>query len=174
MNVKDDLIKIATRTIQKSGIHRLTMRDLASEANIKSSSVMYHFKNKDGLLCELTKIYNDSFFDFLEDINKKNEDPKKRLLLLVDTFESVLNEDKLCLCGMLASENDSLDAITKESVCNFFGRLNFWVEDNLNLLNINKTFAKIIVSSLEGAMLIDKLNQNNNNLSAVRIWIESL
>lgn len=174
MSIKDDLIKIATKTIQKSGIHKLTMRDLATATNIKSSSVMYHFKSKDGLLYELTKIYNDSFFDFLENINIQNKDPKERLYLLIDIFQSVLSEDKLCLCGMLASESDSLDFMTKEYVSTFFEKLNLWVEENLELININKDFSKIIVSSLEGAMLIDKLNQKNDNLNAVRVWIKSL
>lgn len=173
-DIKEDLIKIATTTIQKSGIHKLTMRDLGAAVNIKSSSVMYHFKNKDGLMYELVKVYNQEFFNFLEKINRENEDIKTRLDKLVDIFESVLLEDKLCLCGMLASESDSLDNTTKKLVEDFFLRLNTWVEENLSLLNKNSSLSRVIVSSLEGSMLIDNLEEKNSNIKAIREWIKTL
>jgi len=173
-NIKEDLIKIATKTIQKSGVHGLTMRELGSAVNIKSSSVMYHFKNKDGLMYELVKIYNDDFFNYLEKINRESSEVKDRLDKLVDIFESVLLEDKLCLCGMLASENDSLDITTKNQVRDFFLRLNSWIEENLSLLNKDLSLSKVIVSSLEGSMLIDNLEDKNSHINAVRKWIKSI
>jgi TetR/AcrR family transcriptional repressor of nem operon len=173
-NIREELIKIATSTIQKSGIHKLTIRDLGNAVNIKSSSVMYHFKNKDGLMYELVKTYNENFFTYLNEINKKYANPKKRLDKLVDLFEDVLNEDKLCLCGMLASESDNLDVLSKEQTKDFFTNLEKWIEDNLNLIKIDKNLAKVIVSSLEGAMLVDKLESTNIRMKAVRQWLKNL
>lgn len=172
-NIKEDLIKIATNTIQKSGIHKLTIRDLGAAVNIKSSSVMYHFKSKDGLMFELVKIYNENFFNHLDSINKSTDNVNVRLNKLVDIFEAVLLEDKLCLCGMLASENENLDLATKNQVKYFFEKLNKWVEDNLALINIDKNISKVIVSSLEGGMLVDNLSCKEENLRAIRVWINS-
>ena len=56
---KEKLIKIAITTIQKYGINGLTIRALGNTVGIKSSSVLYHFNNKDGLLNELIKVYNE-------------------------------------------------------------------------------------------------------------------
>jgi len=171
---REDLIKIATNTIQKSGINKLTMRELGNAANIKSSSVMYHFKNKDGLMNELVKVYNENFFNYLEEINIQTIEPKKRLEKLVNLFESVLEEDKLCLCGMLASESDNLDITSKEYLKEFFFNLDEWIEKNLILLNLDKSLSKVISSSLEGALLVDKLENKNIRLQAIKQWIRSL
>lgn len=173
-DIKDDLIKIATQTIQKSGINKLTMRELGNAVNIKSSSVMYHFKSKDGLMSELVKVYNENFFQYLSEINGQVKEPKKRLEKLVTLFESVLEEDKLCLCAMLASESDNLDDITKEQIQEFFINLDKWTESNLILMNLDKSLSKVIMSSLEGAMLIDKLENKNIRLKAIKLWIQSL
>ena len=173
-SIREELIKIATSTIQKSGIHKLTIRDLGNAVNIKSSSVMYHFKNKDGLMYELVKTYNENFFIYLNEINTQFSDPRKRLDKLVDLFEDVLKEDKLCLCGMLASESDNLDALSKEQTKDFFVKLEQWIEENLELINIDKSLSKVIVSSLEGAMLVDKLDNKNIRMEAIRLWLKSL
>ena len=171
---REKLINIATQTIQKSGIHKLTMRDLGEAVNIKSSSVMYHFKSKDKLMVELAKVYNENFFKHLEDIEKDYESPKERLVKLVEIFESVLQEDKLCLCGMLASESDNLDIDLKNQTVEFFIDLEKWVSKNLKLLNTDESLSHIIVSALEGALLIDKLEIKNRRLHSIKEWIKNI
>ena len=171
---KEKLINIAINTIQKYGINGLTIRDLGNAVGIKSASVLYHFNNKDGLLNELIKVYNENFFLLLNDIDKKHNNPLDRIDELVSVFESVLSEDKICLCGMLASDNEILDDITKNQTENFFDEVEKWIEKNILELGLDKNLSKIIISSLEGAMLIDKLNNKSERLKAVRVWIKTL
>ena len=171
---KEKLINIAINTIQKYGINGLTIRDLGNAVGIKSASVLYHFNNKDGLLNELIKVYNENFFLLLKDIEKKHNNPLDRIDALVCIFESVLSEDKICLCGMLASDNEILDDITKNQTENFFDEVEQWIEKNIIELGLDKNLSKIIISSLEGAMLIDKLNNKSERLKAVRVWIKTL
>jgi len=171
---KEKLIKIAISTIQKYGIHGLTIRELGNAVGIKSASVLYHFNNKDGLLNELIKVYNENFFQLLDEIEKKESKPLKRLDDLVSIFESVLDEDKICLCGMLASDNEILDEITKEQTKQFFNDIEKWIEKSLMEHGSNKNLAKVIISSLEGAMLIDKLYNESTRLKEIRVWIKTL
>ena len=171
---KERLINIAIDTIQKYGINGLTLRDLGNAVGIKSASVLYHFKNKDGLLNNLIEVYNENFFLHLDEIDRKYTNPRERLNALVLLFEGVLDEDKLCLCGMLASDNEILDDITKNQTHNFFDRVEQWIEKNILELGLDKNLSKIIISSLEGAMLIDKLYNKSERLKAVRVWIQTL
>lgn len=171
---KQKLIDIAISTIQKYGINGLTIRELGNAVGIKSASVLYHFNNKDGLLNELIKVYNESFFLILSDIEKKHKKPLDRLDELVSVFESVLEDDKLCLCGMLSSDNEILDTFTKSQTVSFFKEVEKWIEKNIEALGLDKNLSKIIISSLEGGMLIDKLNNKNEQLKAVRVWIKTL
>lgn len=171
---KEKLIEIAIETIQKSGIHKLTMRDLGKAVNIKSSSVLYHFKSKNGLLMEVVNVYGEKFFDSLNEIDSLYKDPRERLDKLIEMFEIGLNSDRLCLFGMLASEGENLDEMLKEETKKFFLKLEGWLESNLLLIKQDKNLAKVIVSSLEGAILVDKLESKNIHLEAIRKWIKSL
>ena len=173
-DTKDRLIDYATQTVQSLGIHALTIRDLGERAGIKSSSVMYHFKNKNGLIEELTSVYHDAFFEELNRIQKIHTDPFVRLDKLVKIFQTVLEEDKLCLCGMLASESATINDATKERTKQFFIQLEIWVKLNLEKAEVDVKLAKVIISSLEGAILLDKLGNRREHLNAVQYWIKSL
>jgi len=172
--VKDKLIQVAMQTIQKSGINSLTMRELGEAVGIKSSSVMYHFKNKDGLIEILLQTYSDVFFKYLDELDRSYQDKKERLDKFVDIFEGVLDEDKFCLCGMLAAENESLDETTSQNTKDFFQRTQKWIALNLDGQNNSAEMAMVIISSLEGALLLDKLDAKSKRINAVRIWIKSL
>lgn len=172
--VKDKLIQIAMQTIQKSGINSLTMRELGEAVGIKSSSVMYHFKNKDGLIETLLQTYSEGFFTYLDELNRTCLDKKQRLNKFVDIFEGVLNEDKFCLCGMLAAENESLDKTTSQNTQNFFQETQKWIASNLEDEVNSEEMAMVIISSLEGALLLDKLDAKAQRLNAVRSWIRRL
>ncbi len=172
-DIREKLIKHAINTIQKSGIHKLTIRELGKAVDIKSSSVMYHFKSKDVLMTELVKAYSEQFFIYLDEINEKTSDPKERLNKLIDLYEATIRDEKLCLCGMIVTENDNLNKDTKDLVIEFFNHLEEWIKQNLLLLKKDAVFAKVILSSLNGAMLIDNINENKiNYLDATRTIIE--
>lgn len=177
--IKEDLIQIAMQTVQKSGIHALTIRELGEAVGIKSSSVMYHFKSKDGLIQELINSYSQSLIKYLEELNNTDLNSKDKLLKFVDIFETTLKDNKFCLAGMLASQNDNLDLITKEKTKEFFTYAENWIYETLiNKETLKsdmdlKLTAKVIISSLEGAMMLDKLDESSQRLNAIKEWIKS-
>lgn len=172
--IREKLLKNAIDTIQKSGIHKLTMRELGNAVGIKSSSVMYHFKSKDDLVTELVKIYNEQFFNYLEEINQKTSNPLERINQLIDLYEASLKDEKLCLCGVIATESDNLNETTKMLVVEFFNHIEKWIEKNIILLNKDKSLAKVILSGLNGAMLIDNINEHKiNYLNAIRSMVNN-
>lgn len=172
--IKEDLIQIAMKKIQISGIHSLTMRELGETVGIKSSSVMYHFKSKDGLIQEIINTYSEGFILYLEELNKMNLEPKDKLDKFVDIFESNVKENKFCLAGMLASQKDNIDETSVEKTRKFFNYAQEWVSKNLRNSENSQDLAKIIISSLEGAMMLDKLDEKTERLNAVRVWIKTL
>jgi len=171
--IKEQLIQIATETIQKNGVHGLTIRNLGEEVGIKSSSVMYRFKNKDGLMLEVVKNYNHFFFSHLENIDNTFTNPIEKLEELISTLENLLEKERLCLCAMLACEHESLDIETKKETLLFFTTLEKWLEKNVLELSLDKNLALVIVSSIEGAMLIDKLEKRNVRLKSIKQWIKT-
>ncbi|PHR72311.1 MAG: hypothetical protein COA66_06240 [Arcobacter sp.] len=171
--MREDLIQIATKKIQESGINSLTMRDLGKTVGIKASSVMYHFNSKDELLHELIKTYSEGFVVYLNKINEENLDKKVRLNKFINIFELLFQEDKICLAGMFAVQNKNLDSNTIDKTSDFFAFAQTWLASNLDVKD-SMQIAKVIVSSLEGALMLDKLNKNKECLAAVKIWIKNL
>jgi len=173
--IREKLINNAINTIRKSGIHKLTMRELGQDVNIKSSSVMYHFKSKDKLIFELVQSYNEEFFLHLEEINQNITNPKERINKLIDLYEASLHDEKLCLCGVIAIESNHLDETIKSLVIEFFNHLEKWLKKNLMLLNKDELFAKVILSGLNGAIIIDNLKKHKTDyLNATRTMINHI
>lgn len=173
-SIKEKMIAIATETAQKAGVRAITIRELGAAVGIKSSSVMYHFRSKDGLLQEISTAYLDLFFLRLDGIERTTPTPGQRLQALVDLFEEALNADKMCLCGMLAAESAELDHETQATTRRFFQRMEAWAADQLKEAGADPAPASLIVSSLEGAMLLDRLDGKNERLQAVRKWLMTL
>jgi TetR/AcrR family transcriptional repressor of nem operon len=172
--MKEKLIRIATDTVQRAGVHSITMRDLGSTAGIRSSSVMYHFENKNGLLQQISSSYLHNFFEQLEKIKTTIDNPGERLQSLVDLFDESLNTKKMCLCGMMAAEFANLDNKSQVTIKLFFTRLEEWVATQLLDAKANPGSAPLIVSSLEGAMLLDRMDNDSVRLKTVREWIITL
>ncbi len=178
-NVKERLKLIATEAAQRAGVSAVTFRELGKAVGIKSSSVIYHFKNKDGLLLEITKDYTNHTFSLLKDIDRDYDQANDKLVEFVKIFERALVEGKICLCAMLASDIDSLDDKTNDAVQQYFEALEEWITDVIkgsDKFDTEKAsnYAKIIISAIGGAMLLDKVVGQPKCLVALRYWTSSL
>jgi TetR/AcrR family transcriptional repressor of nem operon len=172
--IKKQMIQNATVAVQNGGVNSITMRTLGESVGIKSASVMYHFKNKDGLINELISNYHVEFFKSLESIDANYAQPFEKLEKLVDIFIGVLNENKFCLCGVLAMQNSYLDDEAKQKTQQFFQKLQLWIEDVLKQSDIDSSMRYVILSALEGALLVDQIDNQALHLQKVKEWISGL
>jgi len=78
-------------------------------------------------------------------------------------YADVLRDHRMCLCGMLAAEYQTLPAPIREAVIGFFDENEAWVEavlaqgrdeGALAFEGSPREAARLIVSALEGAMLV--------------------
>ena len=174
---KDQLKSIATRTIQEKGVNGLSFRDLAAEANIKSSSVHYYFPQKADLIYEVTKDYTEEFFQELDKIDQSSIDPVDRLDALLSLYRKNL-PGRFCLCGMLAAESNQLDDRSKDLLSRFFTRTQKWVREVIEDLPRNEGYpaglSGLLLSSLEGALLMDGVKGKEKYLTEVQKFIRGL
>lgn len=173
-NIKEQMIENATTAVQNGGVNSITMRTLGDSVGIKSASVMYHFKNKDGLINELIGNYHSKFFNHLNFLDSQYTNPFEKLNELVQIFVNVLNEDKFCLCGVLAMQKSYLDDDAKVKTEVFFEKLQLWVENVLQEASLDINLSSVIISSLEGALLLDQIHKKPHNLQKVKDWINGL
>ena len=174
---KRQLEEVATESVQRAGLHNLSFRTLADEVGIKSSSVHYYFPEKSNLASALIESYSQTFAQLLGDIERRKLTPKGKIDAFINLFEEVLESDKFCLCGMMAAEVDSLDEDNRTSLASYFQSTEDWLVRVLEEADCElkpRVFARIVLSGLEGAILLDRIDGRRDRLRAHRELVRHL
>lgn len=177
--MRHSLKEIAGQLIRKGGYNAFSFRDLAAKNEIKSSTVHYYFPTKSDLVAEIANDYKDSFFERLNAESAGTKSVSKKLLCLINLYEESLANDLNCLCGMLASEIDLLSTKERQAVADFFNQLEKWLKETLADAKIksgmNATeITYLLLSALNGAVILDRATTGRNRLNAIRAFIKKL
>jgi len=172
---RQKLEEAALNAVQRGGLKALSFRTLADEVGIKSSSVHYHFPEKSDLAKALIERYSIEFFAALREIESTKWGLRRKLRVFIDIFDQVAEQDKLCLCGMMASEVEQLDEGNRTLLNNYFLDTENWLvklftdhQDELLSELSSRTLARTILSGLEGALLLDRVVGDKQRLKAQR------
>ncbi len=169
---EDRILDLAESLIRKNGYNGFSFRDIAAGIGVKSASVHYHFPTKAALGARVARRYTDRFLDTLGDPDKAPEDANAVIDKVRALFRSAMLEDgRVCLCGVLAAESVGLpDEVAAEAKA-FFTRLTDWLSTALSHSTWGKdqpaeavhTQALRAVALFEGGLLIARI-QNDTNL----------
>ncbi|AFM12384.1 TetR/AcrR family transcriptional regulator [Turneriella parva] len=177
MGKKTEILTLANRELQEKGVSSLSFRELAAKLGIKSSSVHYYFAHKDDLIEAVADQYGKSMFAAIEADTAKLKPGKARLLKLFDLIESNL-ENRHCTAGILAAESSQISDEAKALVARFFVDLSEWLRRQLVALGKSEkqsqVLATVILSSIEGCLMMDSLNNKPDYLRDLREFVKSL
>ncbi len=157
------ILDVAEEMVQVRGFNSFSYADIAAEIGVTTASLHYHFPSKADLGRALIERYSERFFGALSEIEVESDDALTRLRAYAQIYGSVLQEQRLCLCGMLAAEFTTLPGPMRDAVLSFFSRNESWLKDvleegqargEIRHLDSTSETAQMIVSVLEGAMLI--------------------
>lgn len=157
------ILDSAERFVQARGYNGFSYADVASELGITKASLHYHFASKTDLGQALISRYSERFSVALEEIDSRASDAPARLDAYAALYGEVLRGHRMCLCGMLAAEYATLPQRIKEGLTAFFDLNQAWLEHvleqgsadgSLSLTAPSAETAQLIVSALEGAMLV--------------------
>lgn len=175
-DIRAKLKSIASSLIRQGGYSAFSFRDLADKVGVKSSSVHYYFPTKAALVEELTNDYKIAFFERLETGSAKLTSTSAKLLFLVKLYEESLSSNLNCLCGMLASEIELLSANERSALKGFYNQLEKWLKSTLPPkeikidMDVNEV-VHLIMSSLNGALALDRAYDGKKRLSALKNFI---
>ena len=171
-NKKEALLKAAEDKVRLGGYDNFSFRELASEVGIKSASVHYHFPTKADLGAELAHQYTNSFLKALGDPSSIKANGGNPIGTYTGLFHNaLLTDNKMCLCGLLGAQGDSLPDKVQVEVKRFFTQNLNWLKEahTLNGEKNPEQAAIITISLLEGAMMISKaLNDHRYFLLATK------
>jgi TetR/AcrR family transcriptional repressor of nem operon len=157
------ILDVAERLAQRQGYNSFSYADVATELQITTASLHYHFTGKAELGRAMIRRYTERFLEALADIEARVSAASARLAAYADLYAGVLREQRLCLCGMLAAEYQTLPEGMREAVLGFFDANEAWLsrilEDGraagqLRFTGSPQDAARMIVAGLEGAMLL--------------------
>jgi TetR/AcrR family transcriptional regulator, transcriptional repressor for nem operon len=157
------VLDVAERLVQVRGYNGFSYADVAAELKISKASLHYHFPGKAELGQALIERYATRFSEALEAIDRDGGDAPAKLEAYARIYAEVLGEQRMCLCGMLAAEYDTLPKPMRSAVVGFFDDNEAWLagvlekgeaEGTLRLTGSASEAAQSIVSGLEGALLV--------------------
>jgi TetR/AcrR family transcriptional repressor of nem operon len=166
IETRDFVLNIAQEFVQTKGFNAFSFRDVAERVGIKTASIHYYFPTKAELCRALIARQRDQVQVALAEIDLEETDPKRKLTRYVSIFRSTLElGNRMCLCGMLAADIATLDPLIVEDLRRSFEDHEAWLTQvldagmasgALSFSGSARDEARLLVSSLEGAMLISR------------------
>jgi TetR/AcrR family transcriptional repressor of nem operon len=163
VNTAQRILDVAERLVQSRGFNGFSYANVAAELKITTASLHYHFPGKAELGQALIVRYGERFTDELEAIDSRIADACAKLDAYAGLYEDVLRGKRMCLCGILAAEYETLPKAMREAVIRFFDDNESWLarvlaqgqsEGTLSFDGAPGDAAQTVLSGLEGAMLI--------------------
>jgi TetR/AcrR family transcriptional repressor of nem operon len=149
--------------VQVRGFNAFSYADVAEAVGIQKASLHHHFATKTDLGVALVVRYRRAFLDALRSIEAASDHGFVRLQEYADLYGKELRGGRMCMCGMLASDVATLPAPMRGTIAEFFAENEAWLTGVLSQGKKNgeivfegspTSMAALIVSSLEGAMLV--------------------
>jgi TetR/AcrR family transcriptional regulator, transcriptional repressor for nem operon len=159
----DRILDLAERLVQTRGFNGFSYADIASELGLTKASLHYHFPTKADLGLRLIERYSAAFMAALTAVDATGIDAREKLRTYADIYSGVLRDNRMCLCGMLAADYATLPDSMKVAVTQFFDMNERWLASvldqgrstgDLHFTGEPLEVARLLVSSLEGAMLV--------------------
>lgn len=176
----DKILDLAELQVRAGGYNSFSFREISKEIGIKSASIHYHFPTKVDLGVALANRYTTRFNEKLAQILVEHEQPTKRLERYIDLFrQSLLCDQKMCLCGQLASESEVLPEPVRMATQQFFVTNLAWLRTQVfEASGLSASLAAQraagLLASLEGALLMAKVLNDNGAFELVSANLPAL
>ena len=157
------ILDVAERLVQVRGFNGFSYADVAAELKVTKASLHYHFAGKAELGQALIERYGARFAEALAALDTREADAPAKLDAYASLYGDVLRGQRMCLCGVLAAEYETLPEPMQNAVVQFFDENETWLvgvlqqgreAGTLRFAGSASEVARLIVSGLEGAMLV--------------------
>lgn len=169
------ILDIAQGLVQTRGYNAFSYADIATELKVTKASLHYHFPSKAALGLSLIARYESRFRHALEDLEASGLTAARRLQSYTAIYAGVLADHRMCMCGMLAAEFETLPKPMQSALDHFFAMNEMWLEGvlhggladgSLSFTEEPKALAQFIVAALEGAMMLARSHADDQRFHA--------
>jgi TetR/AcrR family transcriptional regulator, transcriptional repressor for nem operon len=169
------ILDIAQQLVQTRGYNAFSYADIAAALHVTKASLHYHFPSKASLGLSLISRYEHRFRHLLDVIARNDQPAAEQLKSYMSIYAGVLADHRMCLCGMLAAEFETLPKPMQSALDHFFGMNETWLEallrDGLTDRSLRfdeepRALAQFIVAALEGAMMLARSHADDARFHA--------
>ncbi len=163
MDTREQILESAKRLVQQRGFNGFSYADIAEEVGIRKASLHHHFPAKTDLGLALIETYSVESEAALGRIGAEQKTAPAKLMAYIGLYRAALEANRMCLCGILASEALTLDDAMRPGIHRFFTRNIEWLAEVLAEGKSQGVFAfegsaadhaRVVLSSLQGALMI--------------------
>ena len=167
------ILDIAEHLVQTRGFNAFSYAHIAEALHITKASLHYHFPSKAVLGERLIVRYRSDFRAALARIDESHDDAGAKLHAYVEIYTAILDNNRMCLCGMLAAEYTTLPEAMKQEVRRFFETNEMWLVAvlergrdmaHLSFAGSQVETARVLVAALEGAMMLARVQADRSRL----------
>lgn len=161
--MKEKLLDVAESLVVERGINAVSFQHLADAVGIQKPSVFHHFKSKEALSLALVERCQVSYGHMYAQIIHGDGSAPAKLCALGNVFHSSLEQGRVCVASVLASEVASLTAsaraelkITIQSIVERFALVfeQGLKEGSLRYEGSAKDAARAFLAMLQGLQMI--------------------
>jgi TetR/AcrR family transcriptional regulator, transcriptional repressor for nem operon len=161
-DTRQRIMTAARLTVQDRGYGGLSFRELAKDVGIKSASIHHYFPTKGELGGALAERYTSDFAEYLDGLLGEGLDQETCIRKYTDVFRNtLLNENRMCLGGIMAAEHKELPVEVRAEVVKFSEMNVRWLIKVLSLGKSARVATKAIqrralaiFAAIEGAQLV--------------------
>lgn len=168
-------LDVAEQLVQVRGFNGVSYADVAAQLGVTKAALHYHFATKAQLGEALINRYTTRFEAALEMIDQEPSDASAKISAYAAIYLDVLRQQRMCLCGMLAAEYQTLPLSMQRAIVRFFAINETWLErvleegqraGTLRHRGSARSAAQVVISTLEGAMLVARLHEDPDRFEA--------
>lgn len=177
MDTAQQILDIAEGLVQTRGFNGFSYADISEALKIRKPSIHHHFPTKAELGRRLITRYHETVNAKLAVIDHETSNCRTKLERYARIYARVLrNNNRMCLCGMLAADFYSLPAEIRDELRSFFEANEAWLARVLKEGQKGKTLhfsanprleARLLLSSLQGAMLVARSFDDASRFEAI-------
>ena len=162
-DTRSQILDVAERLVQGRGFNGFSYADVARELGLTKPALHYHFAGKAELGEALISRYSERFTAALAEIDANVDEAPAKLDAYANLYLDVLRHERMCLCGMLAAEYQTLPEAMTDTVIRFFDDNEAWLagvleqgrqDGTLQFADAPTDAARMMIGVFEGALLV--------------------
>ena len=108
------ILDVAELLVQVRGFNAFSYADVSKAVGIQKASLHHHVATKTALGVALIDRYKQVFLAALDAIESCDGNAVERLERYVELYRTVLRRGRMCMCGMLAADVETLPELMRQ------------------------------------------------------------